>query len=195
MLQRILVSLMLLVMSVYAQAQGIDFRLSSESAEFNYLMKTTTKIGVGGADVGMGLFWNENDDLLANFKGTVSGALTGTNRSVSIGGGIKFVLGKVDRLDDDSDNEIGSLAIGGKIAYIFPATTPMSVYVEGFYAPDVTSFADNKSFTELNIGFDVEVAAQSRLYVGYHKMEVDFEDGLSDYELDDNLHVGVQLSF
>lgn len=175
-----------------AHAAGLDISLGDETAQFVYMFDSDSQIGIGGADVGAGVFFNEQDDYLLNFSVLVMGHSAGRNRALQLGAGAKAYVGE---LDIPVQEDVGAVGVGGKISYIFPASMPMALSAELFYAPDITSFGDNESLTELLIRLEIEVAPTTRFYFGYRNLETEFENSGIDYELDDNGHVGVRFSF
>lgn len=191
----ILMGSLLIPVSV-AQAAGLDFNLGKDSAEIRYLFSSDAQIGVGGTDAGIGLFFNENDDYVFSGALLVVGNSTGRNRALQLGAGVKAYAGSLDRRGEDT---IASIGVGGRVAYIFPSMTPMAISTELYYAPNITSFADNDRFYEALVRFEIEVAPSTRFYVGYRKMEARLElendMGKLDYELDDRAHLGVRFSF
>lgn len=176
-----------------AHAAGLDISLGDETAQFVYMFDSDSQIGIGGADLGAGFFFNEQDDYLLNFSMLVMGHSAGRNRSLQLGAGAKAYAGELD--DFPAQEDVAAVAVGGKISYIFPASMPMALSAELFYAPDITSFGDNESLTDLLIRLEIEVAPTTRFYIGYRNLETEFENSNVDYELDDNGHVGVRFSF
>lgn len=51
----------LLLISPLSHARGIDVKLAEKVAEFTYLTEAAT-FGYGGADMGFGLLFTEDDD-------------------------------------------------------------------------------------------------------------------------------------
>ncbi len=190
--RQIFAVLVLMCTALTTNARGFDISLSEDAAQLVYLFSSDSQIGIGGADMGAGVFVNENDDVLLSFNILVVGNSVGRNRALQFGAGLKLYAGELDIQGDDS---VSALAIGGKISYVFPASTPMAISLEGFVAPEITSFSDNEDFTELNIRFEIEVAPTARFYVGYRNMETELENTRTDIELDDSGHIGVRFSF
>lgn len=182
-----------------ASAAAIDFRLGSKTAELTYLSQNAT-FGYGGADTGLGVFINENDDLLASGTILVSGGNEGDARGFHFGVGGKAYLGILD-FPSPVENQNGAiLAIGGQMRYVFPGKMPFAFLLEGFFAPDVTSASDFKGVREVHVAFELEITPSARAYVGYRSLEVDLIRGLGNnngdgHELDDKGHVGVRFSF
>lgn len=194
---RFLAVVLLCLPALSAQSRGLDIGLGNEAAHISYLMESDSQIGIGGTDFAAGVFFNEDDDIVGNLNVLVTGNSLGQNRSLQLGAGGKLYAGRLDvSFDGDGDKDaVASIAIGGKVAYIFPARTPMSLSVEGYWAPEVTSFGDNTDFTEFNLRFELEVAPTTRFFVGYRNMETEIENSGVDYELDDSAHVGVRFAF
>jgi hypothetical protein len=185
------------------QARGLDISIGNEAAQITYLYESYGQIGIGGTDLGAGLFFNENDDVLLNGGVLVTGSSLGQSRAFQAGAGIKGFVGYLDDpeqrtdLDDPvhADNDsVSAVAIGGKIAYILPARTPLSLSLEAYFAPEVTAFGDNKGLLEGLFRFEIELAPTTRCFVGYRLLEVEFENG-DEYPIDDSGHLGIRFSF
>lgn len=196
---------LLVLVNTQIFAAGIDIRLGDEAAQFEYLLDSDSQIGIGGADIGAALFFNENDDIAASLGALVSGSSAGKNRALQFGAGARLYVASLERdpvtitngtqvVTDDDDN-IAALGIGGKASYIFPAHTPMAVSLELYYAPDITSFGDNQNIFDAQARFELEIAPSTRMYVGYRKLEAELKTSGADYVLDESGHIGVRFSF
>ena len=196
MLRRALITIATLLPTTNVLSAGLDLKLSSETAEVTFLTQNAT-FGYGGADIGIGLFINENDDFLVNGAIVVSGSGTGDVRALHFGVGGKAYAGRLDLQTtnpNDSEPSGGAIAIGGNLRYVFPSSTPIAILVEGFWAPSVTSFSDFDGLVEYRIALELEVTPSGRAYVGYRKLEVELDTGY-EYVLDDNAHIGVRFAF
>ncbi|MCW8830622.1 MAG: YfaZ family protein [Gammaproteobacteria bacterium] len=198
MLHRALILILALAPFSTAMAAAIDFRLGSEMAEVIYKTQDAD-FGYGGADIGLGILLNDEDDLLATGSILVSGSNEGNVRGLHFGVGAKIFAGILD-FPSPVDNQTGaSLAIGAQVRYVFPGKMPMAILLEGFAAPDVTSLSDFKGTQEIRLAVELEITPSARAYIGYRKLEVELSDGLlprnEEYEVDDKAHVGVRFSF
>lgn len=188
MIKRCVAVVSLALCSTGAQANGFDISLSDETANVVYLTDSGS-FGYGGADVGFGLFWNENDDAVGHANILVtSNPQSGNN--FQFGVGAKAFLGNVDVPDED----VAALGIGGMVRYVIPSQTPMGVSVEGYWAPRVTSFSDTDSLKEITARFELEVMPSTRGYVGYRLLEPDLEQA-GKVEIDDEFHIGIRFIF
>ena len=193
MLRKALITITALLSTTNAPAAGLDLKLSSETAEVTFLTQSAT-FGYGGADIGIGLFINEQDDFLANGSIIVSGSGTGDVRALHFGVGGKIYAGRLDFGPNVPNPSGGAIAIGGNLRYVFPSSTPFAILVEGFWAPSVTSFSDFDRLVEYRAALELEVTPSARAYIGYRKLEVELDTGLKDV-LDDNAHIGVRFAF
>jgi len=179
-------------------ASGLDLRLGTDAAELVYLTESAT-FGYGGADMGFGLFLNEDDSYIASASILVSGSGDGDVRGLHFGVGAKVYAGIIDFPSPIDNQSGGSVAIGGQIRYVFPGSTPLAILVEGFAAPDVTSLSDFKGLTEIRVALEMEITPSARAYIGWRSLEVELDEGLGingdEIDLDDSGHIGVRFSF
>lgn len=188
MFKKIIALLFVSTISVNAQATGIDLRLADKTAELIYLTESST-FGYGGADVGLGFFYNEADDYMFSATVMVSGHSAGNNRPLQFGAGAKLLYASLDAPDETAS----ALAIGGQIRYLIPAGVPLAILAEAFVAPEIVTFSDAEGYTEYRFALELEVTPSARAYVGYRNIEVDL--GGADYEMDDEAHIGVRIEF
>ncbi len=199
MLRKALIFILTIAPFSTAMAGAIDFRLGSKVAEVAYLTQDAT-FGYGGADMGLGMFLNEDDAWLASGTILVSGSSKVDVRGLHFGVGGKIYAGILD-FPAPIDNQSGaSLAIGAQVRYVFPGKMPFAILLEGFGAPNVTSASDFKGIREVRIGLELEITPSARAYIGYRTLEVELNNGFGnqnsrDYELDDKGHVGVRFAF
>lgn len=188
MIQRYVVAIAVALCSTSAQASGFDISLSDETANVVYLTDSGS-FGYGGADIGFGLFFNEADDAVAHANILVtSNPQSGNN--FQFGVGAKGYLGTLDVPDED----VAAIGIGGLVRYVIPSATPMGISLEGYFAPDITSFSDTESLREVIARFELEVMPSTRGYIGYRVLEPEM-DVAGDVEIDDEFHVGIRFLF
>jgi len=178
-----------LALPTLASANDLEAALTSETAQFT-LRSDSSIIGWGGAELGVGFFYNNNDDYVAQLS-LLQRRQASKKTPVTLGVGVKTYLGdiKTPKLG------IFAIAIGGEVRYTIPGVMPMSVYLTGHYAPKITSFSDTDGVIDTNLGFQIEVLPQTVAFVGYRNLKVDLKNNNS-YDMDDNrVHVGVRLTF
>lgn len=172
-----------------ALAGGLGIDLSDDAAYLTYLTRAEG-FAYDGADIGLGVLFTDEDDWLASGKLLVMGPPGVQGSRFQLGAGVKAYAVDIDRVDD----QVFGVGIGGAVRYQLPTQAPLSLAVEGYYAPDVTAFSGAEDIIDLSGRVELEIAAGTRAYVGLRVLEVDAERG-GEAELDDGLHVGVRLTF
>ncbi len=172
-----------------AQANDLEAALSSETAQFT-LRSDSSIIGWGGAELGVGFFYNNADDYVGQFS-LMQRRQASEKAPLTLGVGVKAYVGNVETVDQG----IFAVSIGGEVRYTIPGVMPMSVYLTANYAPKITSFSDTEEVIDSNLGFQIEVLPQTVAFVGLRNLKVNLKEGQS-YDMDDDrLHVGVRLTF
>ena len=180
-----------LLVAVLPNAKANDFEamLSNETAQFTF-RSDSSLVGWGGADLGLGLFYNENSDYIGQV-GLLQMRQASQQNPLTFGVGVKAYLGQLD----DPDADVVGFGIGGQIRYTIAGTMPMAVYLDATYAPQITSFSDTEGVIDYSLGFQIEALPQTIAFVGIRHLEFEL-DGQDDYTADDdNLHFGVRLTF
>lgn len=190
MLKKIFAIVVASLVSAQVHAAGAELRLADETAEMTYFNRSST-FGYGGADMGVGLFFNEQDDLQLAAGVMVTGNSAGNNKALKFGVGAKLLFADLDVIDDS----MGALAVGAQVRYVFPSSTPVAFLVEGFVAPSIVSFAGAEQYVEYRVALELEVTPSARAYIGFRHMEYEVENLQPEYELDDNGHVGIRIEF
>jgi len=189
MLKKVAFFIALLSLSATSFARGFDIKLGNEVAELTYLTESST-FGYGGADIGFGILFTENDDYQLNAKLMISGNPAGNNKAFQFGVGGKLMF--VDL--DIANEEVGALALAGQMRYIIPSSTPIAFRIGAAFAPSITSFSGADAYGEYEAAVEIEVTPSAQAYLGYRKIQYDFEGG-GKYILDDSVHVGIKFEF
>ncbi len=171
-----------------ASANDFEAMLSDETAQFTF-RSDSSLIGWGGSDLGFGLFYNEASDFLLQAS-LMQMRQASEENPLTFGVGVKGYLGTLD----DVNQDVFAFAIGGQVRYTIAGTMPMAIYLEGHYAPDITSFSDSEEILDYTFGFQIEALPQTIAFIGFRHLEIDIGSG--EYEADDDsLHLGVRLTF
>ncbi len=172
-----------------AAANDFEAALSSETAQFTF-RSDSSLIGWGGADLGFGLFYNDDSDYLLQLS-LMQMRQPSEENPLTFGVGVRGYLGNLD----DADQDVFAFAIGGELRYTIPGTMPMAFFLRGHFAPEITSFSDSEEVLDYTFGIQIEVLPQTTAFIGLRHLEVDTEDE-GEVELDDDrFHLGVRLTF
>ncbi len=169
-------------------ANDFEAMLSSETAEFT-LRSDSSLIGWGGSDLAFSLFYNEDSDFIVQAS-LLQMRQPSQENPLTFGVGVKAYVGTLD----DPNEDVFAFGIGGQVRYTIAGTMPMAVYLDATYAPDITSFSGSEDIWDYTLGFQIEALPQTVAFIGIRHFEIGIDDG--DYEADDdNLHIGVRLTF
>lgn len=181
--------LLLFILLPNANASDFEAALSKETAQFTF-RSDSSLIGWGGADLGLGLFYNEDSDFIGQL-GLLQMRQASQQNPLTFGVGVKAYLGQLD----DPDADVFGLGIGGQIRYTIAGTMPMAIYLDAIFAPEITSFSDTEGIVDYSFGFQIEILPQTIAFIGVRHLEIELDDQ-DDYEADDdNIHLGVRLTF
>ena len=187
-------------------AGALDLSLSNQSANAVYVLsgdpfdRNRTRFGNGGMELGLGVFFNEDNDNLYHVSLTARGYQTGRASQYQVGAAIKLVGGEFTAVDDETNEEqnqtVGAFALGFQAGLLLRPRNfnPVDLTFEGFHAPSITSFGDAERYSELSVRLQLEIIPSARAFVGYRLIRVDTED-FNDNRLDRNAHFGISLSF
>jgi len=171
-----------------AGAADLDLALSSQSGAAELIVDSSS-IASGGADIRLGMLFNENNDVAGHAALMVRGAAV-AGRPYNFGLGASIYYASID----DPTKSVAALALGFSVKYIFPGSTPIGLGGDFFYAPDITTFSDGDSLADFRIRAEVDVLPSATAFIGYRLLTTDLT-GTTTHDLDDNVHLGIRISF
>jgi len=190
----------LMIGSFGAEASGLDFALSNETANLTLLLNPYQFYQGGGSELGVGAFVSEQGDKLAHATLMARGYRQADGQQYSVGAGMKAIGGDIAipaiGANPESEESVGALALGFQVGMLLASSrhNPIELAFEGFLAPSITSFSDAERYSELGARVQIDVIPQARAYVGYRRMRFDTND-FKDVTLDQSVHIGMKLTF
>ncbi len=175
----------LVLFTATARAQSLDIAVSSDAARLQY---TSDVLGgsLGRLEGAGGVLFNDADDFLVNAGLQVRGE--------NLDAPVLAVLGLRLYAGDAGDDSAAALALGGELSFSPNAAPGLEFAAHLYYAPDPLAFSDIDALIDWGVRVGYQIIPLSTLYVGYQRVAVDLELG-GEYELDDNVTVGIRLSF
>jgi len=172
--------------SVQANSLGLDLAVSDETANFGVF--TQNESPVDSTRYAAHYFYNEPGDRF--YSASMKVQRKGMAGSPNLDVGIK---GKAYLLDQDSLNAEGfGLMLGVTGRYWLDTQAPASISIEAMYSPEIVTSGDINDATELAVRADMQILPTITGFVGFRYLAVDL-DQRSNYELDKNLHIGVEV--
>jgi hypothetical protein len=205
-MKKLLASAALLIAAGPVWAGGLDLALSNDTANLSITLNRDPfyseqgQTQDGGAEIAVGGFISEVGDKLLHATLLARGIRQTLNSQYQISAGMKLIGGQIeagDNNDTRSDNEtVGALALGFQVGLLLAPSenNPVELIVEGFYAPNITSFSDAERYGEVSTKLQVEIMPRARAYIGYRRMRFDTND-YQNIQLDRSAHVGLNISF
>lgn len=205
-MKKLIASVALLIAAGPVCAGALDLSLSNETANLSVTLNrdpfysNRDRAQDGGAEIAVGGFISEVGDKLLHATLLARGIRQTARSQYQISAGMKLVGGRIEAGDDreeSSDTEtVGALALGFQVGLLLQPSeqNPVELSVEGYYAPNITSFSDAERYGEVSAKLQVEIMPRARAYIGYRRMRFD----TNDYEkirLDRSAHVGLNISF
>ena len=184
----LLAALVWLTYFAEANANDLEIALSKDTAQFTF-RSDSSMIGWGGAELAMGLFYNEASDFILDAS-LLQMRQASEQNPLTFGVGLAAYIGKLDNINSD----VFALGIGGEVRYTIAGTMPMAIYFRGYYAPQITSFSDADSLLDYQLGFQIEALPQTTAFIGVRHLEIDTR-GVDYLAADDELFFGVRLTF
>ncbi len=175
--------------------QSIDAYIGGKAMQA--LFERHLDLGQFGRDsVRAGFFINENRDLVG-----LGDLLIPVGRKPEALRGWRLDVGTrvYAAMLSEQNEDIFAAAVGGSIRYYMGHNHKTTVGGSAFYAPDITSFGNADSVSDVSVRFETPLTPNTNVYVGYRwfRFNLAAAPGIdaSDRRVDEDLHVGVVYHF
>ncbi len=91
------------------------------------------------------------------------------------------------------DGSFQSLAVGGYLDVTIPEFTDLTLSVELYYAPSITTTDDVDNVSDFGLRASYQLFQNASAYIGLRYLEAEIEN--FDIEIDDGAHIGFTLQF
>lgn len=170
-----------------AQQAGLSFKLGDENARVGVFSESEWMSEVYRYDVGFE--YNSNQDYVVDLSAMyLNKGLF--NPNVDLGFKGKGVFAFMDDLN--VDGYAAMLGVYGR--FWLPTSVPSALVAEYLVAPQILSFGDADSMNEFMVRGQIQLLRNMNGFIGYRRFNVDFE-AFKDVEIEDSVHIGVELSF
>lgn len=185
----VLLAAVLLGFSQFAAARAIDINLNNDTAQFRYIVYDGRAGAFGKREMDIGFLFTTEDDYLGMFGAQVI-AEAGSD-SPGLDAGIGF---KIFAVHADPSADIFALTLGGQLRYSLPPHQRIQIGAEGYYAPDVVTFADGENFGYFSATLGYEILPRASVYIGYRDIRTELEQG-GTITIDDGGFIGMKFEF
>jgi len=174
------------LMSNNSTAASFDLNLSNKSAQVRY----ATVIGgstLGRTESSAAFLYTESEKYVVDFRLLVIDVAGSKSPGLEVGVGPKFYYA------DGDNGQAVAIGLGGQLRYKIPGLQRVNFGLDGYYAPDIVSFADASSMYEVGLRLGYEILPTADVYVGYRRIHADFDLGAE--TLDESVMIGLKISF
>lgn len=182
---RIILFSMGFFLSSGAVASELDFNVSDEAVALDYAATPTE----GGAQASFGLLREKDDVLVGDLGLHVVDNAGSQDQPVKVGLGGKLLFVDTEFLSG------GGIGIGAFGRFNLSKANRVAVAGSLHYAPTVTTYGDVESYLEYDARIEYEVLRNASIYLGYRKVEAEFEGVPGDADLDSGAHFGMHFRF
>ncbi|WP_373019939.1 YfaZ family outer membrane protein [Thiomicrorhabdus sp.] len=177
----------LLVTPVSADSLGLDLAVSDETANFGIFSQAQSP--VDSTRYAAHYFYNEPGDRVYSVSAGVERKGMAGNPNLELG-----LKGKAFYLTQDSHDLDGyGLMLGVSGRYWLPTQSPAAISVEVLHAPEIVASGDVNSMTEMAVRAELQILPSVTGFIGFRYLTSDLTVD-SNYELDKNAHIGVEVS-
>jgi hypothetical protein len=169
-----------------SSAASFDINLSNRSAQIRY----ATVIGgstLGRTESSMAFLYNDSDKYVVDFRLLVIDVAGSKSPGLELGVGPKFYYGH-----GDNGNAV-VIGLGGQLRYNVPGLPRVNFGLDGYYAPNIVSFANAKNLYEVDLRAGYEIMPTADVYLGYRHIHAKFDSGQE--TLDESTMIGLKISF
>jgi hypothetical protein len=172
--------------SAQTTGKALDINLNDEAVRLGFAWR----LGDPSYLADLGWLYNQDrgDVIHASFH-LVDDA-SGPETALQAGLGFRLVYTRTDA----GTNSGGALALGGFARYTLPNADRYNVGGHIYYAPDVTSFGDQREYFEVGARAGYSVIRDGDVYVGLRRVQAKY-NGTGEFQFDSSLNIGFEFRF
>lgn len=189
MLLRSLVSVSLLAVSATAFADAIDINLRDTSAQLQY-KAALGGTNLGKSELGMGVIYNQKNNLLGEVGILVKDDIGGNAPGVSVGVGLKALSARIKPVNMNAT----ALALGGMVRYSPTSERRLGFVAQLYLSPNIITFGGADRYLETGARVEYEIIPQALVYLGYRNISFNLKNG-ANATFDEGVHIGVKMTF
>ncbi len=173
-----------------AAAQNVSITLGDKSARFGYGSY------VGGSTYGRtelngSLLYNTDDNRYLDLGLLVVDNAGSKNPGLEVGLGPKLMF----FWHGDLNKQGLAIALGGRLNFKPMRFKRLRLGFSAFYAPMITSFIDVRDAYELDMRVGYEILPTASAYLGWRRINADFNKGRGRNDIDRSGYLGMVFSF
>jgi len=180
------VGLLLLMMSLKVEAEGIRAVLGEDSVRFIYVTEAWGQ-EIGSLDVEAGVLSTGTDSTLMHFGVLVQHQNLDSSLKLSVGGRGYY--------SSIANQNASFIALGGEVLLSPANWSGIGLGASYFTAPSVTTFSDSDSFEEYSVSLNYQLTPQAILSFGYQRIVIKLTQETADRDIEKGSFLGLHIDF
>lgn len=165
----------------FSHADKVNLYLNNDTFSLNY----STAAFAEHSNVDLGWLHSTDNGDIANLGFQVEQS-AGGNNTYALGGQLIGIFNDV--------KNASALALGGRFNVSLPSDPKVHFGGHAWFAPKVTSFGDATGYQDWGLRVGYQALERGEIFVGYQYAKVEYKSNF-DVKVQDNIHVGMELTF
>lgn len=178
--------LVVLMLSIRAEAQGIRAILGNDSARFIYVTEAWGQ-EIGSLDVEAGVLATGSDNTLIHLGALVQHQNLDSSLKLSVG--TRFYYSTI------ADKDAALIALGGDLIFSPENWSGIGMGLSYFTAPSVTTFSDAEAFSEYSVSVNYQITPQANISLGYQLVNIELKGEGIDRDLEKGSYLAIKVDF
>lgn len=183
---------MVAVLPHEAKAQRSQFgeiSVSEESVQLRYVRPMSQpNDNIEEGQLGFGLFFNEERDIVASANYYVDASALRINRLSVLIGPVAYAA-----LLSEENTDVFALALGAEARYRLLRDPQVTIVGQAVYAPDILTFGSADNVWDVIGRAEVPITDRVTGFAGFRLFEIDLVQGKT--ELEESVHIGLRYRF
>ena len=183
---------MVAVLPHEAKAQRSQFgeiSVSEESVQLRYVRPMSQpNDNIEEGQLGFGLFFNEERDIVASANYYVDASALRINRLSVLIGPVAYAA-----LLSEENTDVFALALGAEVRYRLLRDPQVTIVGQAVYAPDILTFGSADNVWDVVGRAEVPITDRVTGFAGFRLFEIDLVQGKT--ELEESVHIGLRYRF
>ena len=168
-------------------AYSLEAYVSSEAIQAQYIRETSVS-DIGEAEIGVGVFFNEDRDLIGLATGLAVIGRPDAFTRFSLRVGTRLYAAFLNGEDED----VFGISVGGDARYLLGKERGNSIVLNIFYAPDILVFGSADSVRDASVRFETGLQGNTTIFVGYRTLKFELA---ATRNVEDSVHIGARHTF
>jgi hypothetical protein len=174
-----------------ADAQGRHYgevSVSEDSMQLRYVRPMSPPGDIEAGQLGFGLFFNEERDIVASANYYVDASALRINRLSVLIGPVAYAA-----LLSEENTDVFAMALGAEARFRLLRDPQVTIVGQAVYAPDILTFGSADNVWDVIGRAEIPITDRVTGFGGFRLFEIDLVQGKT--ELEESVHLGLRYRF